>query len=134
MPCIINFSFISLLSYTMNKQRNHELSMEYSHERRKHRTNVTTKAWKPDYRAIAGKSNAHNSLTIVDIKGNTILEQLDTWTERTKKDRAFVLGQSVAESLIQKNISSVVFDRNGYRYTGRVRSLAEGMRKGGIII
>lgn len=118
----------------MNKQRNHILSMEYSHERRKHRTNVTTRALKPDFRAIAGKSNTHNSLTIVNAKGDTILQQLDTGRDGTKKDRAFVLGQSVAESLIQKKISSVVFDRNGYRYTGRVKALAEGMRKGGIII
>lgn len=42
------------------------------------------------------------------------------------------LGQVVAERLKEKKINTVVFDRNGYRYHGIVKSIAEGARKAGI--
>ncbi|HTP57890.1 MAG TPA: 50S ribosomal protein L18, partial [Spirochaetia bacterium] len=42
------------------------------------------------------------------------------------------LGQLIAERLKAKNISAVVFDRNGYRYHGKVKAIADGARKGGI--
>ena len=44
------------------------------------------------------------------------------------------LGQLIAERLKAKNISAVVFDRNGYKYHGKVKSIAEGARKGGITV
>jgi large subunit ribosomal protein L18 len=42
------------------------------------------------------------------------------------------LGKLVAERLKAKNITAVVFDRNGYRYHGKVKAIAEGARKAGI--
>ena len=42
------------------------------------------------------------------------------------------LGALIAERLKGKNISEVVFDRNGYRYHGKVKAIAEGARKAGI--
>lgn len=42
------------------------------------------------------------------------------------------VGKALAERLKAKNISSVVFDRNGYLYHGRVRAVAEGVREGGL--
>jgi large subunit ribosomal protein L18 len=42
------------------------------------------------------------------------------------------LGALIAERLKAKNITSVVFDRNGYRYHGKVKAVAEGARKAGI--
>ena len=43
-----------------------------------------------------------------------------------------VVGMRLAERALQSGIQSVVFDRNGYRYHGRIKSLAEGARKGGL--
>jgi large subunit ribosomal protein L18 len=44
------------------------------------------------------------------------------------------LGLLIAERLKAKNISAVVFDRNGYKYHGKVKAIAEGARKGGITV
>ncbi len=44
------------------------------------------------------------------------------------------LGTTVVELLKKHNITSVVFDRSGYRYHGVVKSLAESVREGGIIV
>ncbi len=49
-----------------------------------------------------------------------------------KKDQAQLVGKALAERALQKGIDSVVFDRGGYRYHGRVKSLAEGAREGGL--
>jgi large subunit ribosomal protein L18 len=42
-----------------------------------------------------------------------------------KTDNAFELGKRVAAKLLEKNVSKVVFDRNGYRFIGRVKSMAD---------
>jgi len=42
------------------------------------------------------------------------------------------LGQLIGERLKAKSISAVVFDRNGYRYHGKVKAIADGARKAGI--
>ena len=48
------------------------------------------------------------------------------------KDAAFKVGKLLAERAAAKNIVDVVFDRGGYIYHGRVQSLAEGGRDGGL--
>ena len=50
----------------------------------------------------------------------------------TKTEAAKIVGQDVAKKSIAKGIDSVVFDRGGYIYTGRVAALAEGAREGGL--
>ncbi len=42
------------------------------------------------------------------------------------------LGELIGQRLKAKNIAAVVFDRNGYRYHGKVKAIAEGARKAGI--
>lgn len=48
------------------------------------------------------------------------------------KDAARAVGKLVAERAAEKNIKTVVFDRGGYVYEGRVAALAEGAREGGL--
>lgn len=45
---------------------------------------------------------------------------------------AKALGIVLAERAKAKNIARVIFDRNGYTYTGRIRAIAEGAREGGL--
>jgi len=49
-----------------------------------------------------------------------------------KTDAAFKLGRLAAQGVLEKKISTVVFDRGPYRYHGRVRAVAEGARQGGL--
>lgn len=51
---------------------------------------------------------------------------------KTKKERAATVGKLVAERALQAGISQVVFDRGGYKYHGRVKSLAEAARAAGL--
>jgi len=52
--------------------------------------------------------------------------------EGTKSDAAKKVGQLVAERALAKGIDTVVFDRGGYVYHGRVQALADGSREGGL--
>jgi len=49
-----------------------------------------------------------------------------------KAEQAKLVGQTVAERAKNKGIQAVVFDRGGYRYSGRVKALADGAREGGL--
>lgn len=51
---------------------------------------------------------------------------------KTKLEIAFILGENLAKHLRKKKVSTVVFDRGAYKYHGRVKALAEGLRKGGL--
>ncbi|MCK5822412.1 MAG: 50S ribosomal protein L18 [Bacteroidales bacterium] len=50
----------------------------------------------------------------------------------TKIEQAGLVGKLIAEKAIEKGITKVVFDRNGYLYHGRVKALAEEARKAGL--
>ncbi len=50
----------------------------------------------------------------------------------TKSERARLVGQVIGQKAVDLNISSVVFDRGGYLYHGRVKALADGAREKGL--
>lgn len=50
----------------------------------------------------------------------------------SKSEMAKVVGKTIAERAIAAGITNVVFDRNGYLYHGRVKSLADAAREGGL--
>jgi len=49
-----------------------------------------------------------------------------------KIDQAKQLGKFIAQAAQGKNIKQIVFDRGGYKYHGRIKALAEGLRDGGL--
>ena len=76
---------------------------------------------------------------IDDVKGNTLVtastldkELKGKLADMDKKAQAFAVGELLAKKAKSKKIETVVFDRGGYLYTGRVASLADGARKGGL--
>ncbi|HZK16653.1 MAG: 50S ribosomal protein L18 [Anaerolineaceae bacterium] len=56
----------------------------------------------------------------------------ETLKGKSKVEQAQLVGEEIAKRAKDKGISTVVMDRGGYIYTGRVKSLAEGARKGGL--
>ena len=76
---------------------------------------------------------------IDDVAGNTLVAastmEKDVQAqikELDKKGAGKIVGKLVAERALKKGIKSVVFDRGGYIYTGRVAELAAGAREGGL--
>ncbi|MFK7781723.1 50S ribosomal protein L18 [Psychroserpens sp.] len=55
-----------------------------------------------------------------------------TSAKGTKSEIAALVGKAVAEKSIKAGINTISFDRGGYQYHGRVKSLAEGAREGGL--
>jgi len=51
----------------------------------------------------------------------------------TKTERATLIGVDLAKQAVAKGIKSCVFDRNGFKYTGRIKALAEGARSSGLL-
>ena len=70
---------------------------------------------------------------INDLTGQTLAAASSLGLEKMpKKEQAAKVGEMVAEKAQAAGITSVVFDRNGYLYHGRVKELADGARKGGL--
>jgi len=74
---------------------------------------------------------------IDDVTGKTLVSASslakDFAATGNKSDQSVAVGKSVAQKAIAAGIKEVVFDRNGYLYHGRIKSLAEGAREGGLI-
>lgn len=70
---------------------------------------------------------------IDDVLGETLTEASDIkMVKGTKIERAKQVGKMIAEACAKIKISKVVFDRNGFKYTGRVKLVADEARAGGL--
>ncbi len=74
---------------------------------------------------------------IDDLTGNTLgaassRDKDIVATKASKSDVAKLVGKAIAEKATKSGVESVVFDRGGYLYHGRVKQLAEGAREGGL--
>jgi large subunit ribosomal protein L18 len=69
-----------------------------------------------------------------DVSGKTVLaaSSADIEEKINKTEKANLVGKALAEKATQAGIEKIVFDRNGYLYHGRVKSLADGARDGGL--
>ena len=73
-----------------------------------------------------------------DLTATTLLsasssdKDIASQTVKNKIETASLVGKKLAEIAKEKNIASVVFDRGGYSFHGRVKALAEAARKGGL--
>lgn len=85
------------------------------------------------------RSNKQISVQVVDdLTGKTLIAASSLEKEIAQKkginkiEQAKMVGKLIADKAQANGISSVVFDRNGYLYHGRVKSLAEAAREGGL--
>jgi large subunit ribosomal protein L18 len=94
---------------------------------------------KPRFTVYRSLNNVYAQL-IDDSEGNTLVSASslskeiaeDLKTAKGKISRGKIVGKLVAKKALEKNISVVVFDRNGYRYHGRIKAVADGAREGGL--
>lgn len=118
----------------MNKLTNALRHSSAGYARRKHRTNTTITNNSTLPRLVVSRSNKHISGQVVE-NNTTIIGIADfAITSGTKSEKAHELGISIGKKLLEKGISRIVFDRNGYLYHGRVKSLCEGVRSAGVTI
>lgn len=103
------------------------------------RKNIKGTSDKP--RMVVYRSANHIYAQIIDdLNGKTILSVSTKSKDITGKlieakgkiEVSKLIGKTAAEKALSQNISSVVFDRNGYLYHGRVKALADGAREGGL--
>ena len=76
---------------------------------------------------------------IDDVKGVTIVaastvekEIAAAVSDKTKTEAAKIVGTEIAKRALAKGVETVVFDRGGYIYTGRVSAVADGAREAGL--
>ena len=70
---------------------------------------------------------------INDVTGATIVSASSLGLEACpKKEQAAKVGELVAKKALEAGITTVVFDRNGYLYHGRVKEVADAARNGGL--
>lgn len=70
---------------------------------------------------------------IDDVNGVTVASANDMkLSGKTKMEGAVAVGKAIADGAKAKKIKAVVFDRNGFKYAGRVKALAESAREAGL--
>lgn len=97
---------------------------------------VTGSAERPRLAVFRSNKEIYAQL-IDDVNGKTLLsassrEKGLAEQKVTKIEMSKMVGQRVAEKAKEAGIETIVFDRGGYLYHGRVKSLAEGAREGGL--
>ena len=68
----------------------------------------------------------------VTIASATDMQDSKKSKKMTKMEGAIAAGKSVAKSAMDKGIKAVVFDRNGFKYAGRIKALADAAREAGL--
>ena len=96
------------------------------------RKNVNGTAERP--RLSVFRSNKQIYVQVInDVTGNTLVSASSLGLEAMPKiEQAQKVGAMLAEKAKAAGITSVVFDRNGYLYHGRVKALADAAREGGL--
>lgn len=100
--------------------------------KKKIRVNIFGTADKP--RLSVFRSNKFIYAQIIDdSKKNTLASASDLkMSKGTKIERAEEVGKMIAQKALALKINKVIFDRNGFKYTGRVKLVADSARKGGL--
>lgn len=97
------------------------------------RSKVSGTATQPRMSVFRSNKDIYVQL-IDDLTGRTLLaassKSMDS--KENKVAQSFQVGKEVAAKALEAGITEVKFDRNGYLYHGRVKSLAEGAREGGL--
>jgi len=90
------------------------------------------------YRITVVKSLKNISAQIIDDKKNQTIVSASSTEKDIKKDKnkktdlSVIIGEILAKRAVEKKINKVYFDRGGYKYHGRIKALADSLRKNGL--
>ena len=120
------------------------ITKQYRRNRIKHRIRKIIHGTAEKPRLCVFRSNRQIYAQLIDdVAGHTLMaassqpgKEAKSTTKRTKSinkiEQAEAIGKTIGEKAIKAGITTVVFDRSGYLYHGRVKSLAEAARKTGL--
>ncbi len=96
------------------------------------RARISGKADMP--RLSVYKSNKHISAQLIDDVNSVTIASVHSREVKGKNmmEKSAKVGEAIAEKAKAKKVTAVVFDRGGFIYTGNVKALADGARKGGL--
>jgi large subunit ribosomal protein L18 len=114
------------------------------YQRRRRHLRIRNKIWgtaeRPRLVVYRSLKNIEGQL-VDDDAGQTLLglstlapdvRDFEAEGQNPRVEHAFAAGKALAERAKEQGIESVVFDRGGYKYHGRVKAFAEGAREGGL--
>ncbi|SNR91238.1 LSU ribosomal protein L18P [Methylobacillus rhizosphaerae] len=86
------------------------------------------------------RSNCHIYAQIIDATGDKVLASASTLEVEVRKDiqsggnvaAAVIVGKRIAEKAKAAGVTTVAFDRSGYKYHGRIKALADAARENGL--
>ena len=119
----------------------HHKSVIKRKERRRNRSKKTSFAHPNRYRLVIYRSTRNIEVQVInDYKGHTIVSSSSKDKELrssyegsvSKTELSKIVGKDLASKAKKKKIKSVVLDRNGYPYHGRVKAFVESARKNGL--
>ena len=114
-----------------------KLSRDEARKKRKMRIRKKINGTPERPRLVVFRSSKHIYAQIIDdLAGATLASastlSLEGENIRLTVENAKLVGKKVAEEAIKKSITSVIFDRNGFVYHGRIKAVADGAREGGL--
>lgn len=112
------------------------------HERRHERVRAKVSGSLEKPRLSVFKSNYHIYAQVIDDESGETLVAASDVADKVKAEKgekifakvlkAEEVGKVLAKKALEKNIKKVVFDRGGYKFTGRIKAVADGARAGGL--
>lgn len=118
---------MAIKSYVARKRRHRRI-----------RTKISGTAGRPRLNVFRSLDHIYAQV-IDDVEGKTLVSAstIDKGLRadisgKSKKEQATLVGKAVAERAKAAGISTVLFDRGGYLYHGRIKALADGAREGGL--
>lgn len=115
----------------MNKQEHKILK----HKLRKGRVRSRINGTEQRPRLSVFRSNTQIYAQVIDdVSGKTLAatSSINLKAKGNKVEQAVLVGKDIATKAVAKGVKAVVFDRSGYKYHGRVKSLADAAREAGL--
>ena len=107
------------------------LNNNYKRIKLKIRNKVVGSEEKPRLSVFKSNKFLYGQL-INDTNGTTLVSIVSKFGGIKKTEASFEAGKLLAQKALEKGIKKAVFDRNGYKYHGRVQKFADGAREGGL--